>query len=125
MIGRRASGWAGWAVLLGLTALPLLVLGVQAIAVRWFFPDLVPRTLSGEQVRRVFTETRTVEAMTQGLVVGLVVGRGQARHEGEGEDDSGQGVHGGSLAGEPSTCAGHRQARTKGNGPGPRTRPAA
>ncbi|MEZ5079587.1 MAG: ABC transporter permease subunit [Thermoleophilia bacterium] len=72
MIGRRASGWAGWAALLGLTALPLLVLGVQAVAVRWFFPDLVPRTLSGEQLRRVFTEPGTLEAMTQGVVIGLV-----------------------------------------------------
>lgn len=68
-VTRRAATATGWVVLLVLTGLPLVTIGVQALARGWFFPDLVPGDWTAGAVRRVVEDARTRSAFTESLRV--------------------------------------------------------
>ncbi len=69
--GRRGVSALGWLLLGGLAVLPLIVIGVQALATRWFFPDLVPQEWTFASVRGLASGGATRSAVFESLVVSL------------------------------------------------------
>ena len=63
----------GWTAVALTTLVPLLVLSTQAVATRWFFPDVVPAEWTGDALGRVLTDGATRSAFGTGLLVSLVV----------------------------------------------------
>ena len=70
-LGRRAGSALGWIVLGGLAVLPLVVIGIQAVATRWFYPDLVPHEWTLSAVRGLTSQDTIRSAAVESLVVSL------------------------------------------------------
>lgn len=69
---RRTATAVGWLALAALAVLPLTALAVQALATRWFFPDLIPDEWTLREARRVAWDPRTRDAAAASLAVGVV-----------------------------------------------------
>jgi putative spermidine/putrescine transport system permease protein len=61
------------AALVAVVALPLLVLGLGAVSIRWFFPQVLPAEWDLAPAQRLIEASSTVEAARTGIVVATVV----------------------------------------------------
>ncbi|HEY1012820.1 MAG TPA: ABC transporter permease subunit [Herpetosiphonaceae bacterium] len=62
-----------WALLLSLTAGPVALLLIQALSVRWFYPDLLPREWSAANLAGRLGDPQTQAALWLSLRIGLLV----------------------------------------------------
>lgn len=70
---RRVPRVAAMAVAVVSLVLPLLVLTVQALSTRWFYPAVLPRGITAAPARTVLGRAETVRALRDGVLVsGLV-----------------------------------------------------
>lgn len=70
---RRTYTTMAWAFLVAFTVLPIIALTTQAVATRWFFPDLVPREWTLDAFRRLAGNSETRSALADSLVIGGAV----------------------------------------------------
>lgn len=52
---------------------PLLVLAVQAVSERWYFPDVLPRSLTSQELRSTATNPKVVESFITGVRLSVAV----------------------------------------------------
>ena len=55
------------------TIAPILVLGVQAVSVRWFFPDVIPHSFTLQPLRSTVTDPNVASSFVTGLRLSLAV----------------------------------------------------
>jgi len=69
MAVRRVGNTAAWAVAVLLLVVPIVVLGIQALATGWFFPQVIPDQVGVGTLRDVVADSATRSAMGEGIAV--------------------------------------------------------